>query len=370
VTHHDKDKGKALVLGFPSFFASTVIETLVRASQMDVVFLCPHKLTPSARIWTGQFRRLKRKVEILEGEPYQIDFGLSGSEWMQLKDGVEVVYHLFSPCRDHDQVRKALVESLELCDRAPRFRRLVLLSLFGSGAADPSAPLALHAALPDEEDASPWTLNAAASERMLLARRSRLPWTIFRTAVPAPRNLTLMPGRTTNAVDRVLKVLILLHCQVDIRTLKKVSHRRMLFTPVETLAEAAVELVRRKETEGETLNFYDDDGFDVNFIRQVIDSVVTNPKIVDESFLTRCRKNGQKLLAQWQADMTPAEMLRCATTAWHEPCERTRKIFRDAGINVPQIGEILVDAIKVSVRAIEENIRSLEAQEQVSDSLV
>jgi len=184
VTHHDNEKGKALVLGFPSFFASAVIEALALKSQRDVVFLCPHKLIPSARIWTGHFRRSKKRVEILEGEPFHIDFGLSGSEWTQLRDGVEVVYHLIPPCSSRENVRKALVESLELCDGAPRLKRLVLLSLFGSGLADPSAPPGLHAALTGEEDASPWTLNAVASERILLARKGRLPWTIFRCGTP------------------------------------------------------------------------------------------------------------------------------------------------------------------------------------------
>jgi len=369
VTHRDSGKGKALVLGFPSYFASAVIEALVNASQREVVFLCPHKLIPSARIWAGQFRRFRKRVEILEGEPFQIDFGLSGSEWTQLRDGVEVVYHFFPPCSSGENVRKALVESLELCDSAPHMRRLVLLSLFGSGGTGSPPPLDLQAVLRGEDDASPWSANAAASEGMLLARKGRLPWTVFRSGVPAPRNPTLMPVRTTNMIDRVLKVLILLHCQVDIKTLKKISHRRMLFTPVETLAEAAVGLVDRDDAEGEILDFCYDDGFDVNFIRQVIDSVVTNPKIVDSLFLTRCRKKGQKLLGQWFTDMTPARLLRCATADWSAPSERTQSILRDAGIPVPQVGEILVDAIKATVKAIEENIKSLEAQDQVSDSL-
>jgi nucleoside-diphosphate-sugar epimerase len=370
VTHHDGEKGKALVLGFPSFFASAVIEALAHASQRDVVFLCPHRLIPSARIWAGHFRRLKKRVEILEGEPFHIDFGLSGDEWMSLRDGVEIVYHLFPPCASRDNVRKALLESLELCDCALRLKRLVLLSLFGGGPADPAAPLDLHAAPPEREEASPWSLHAAASEKILLARRSRLPWTIFRSGIPAPRTLTHMPGQTTNMIDRVLGALILLHCQVDIRTLKKISHRKMLLTPVETLADAAVRLAEADEAEGEILNLYYDDGFDINFIRQVIDSVVTNPRIVDRAFLTRCRKKGQNLLAQWCTDMTPSGLLRYATAERYEPCERTARILRDAGIHPPQIGEILVDAIKFNVNAIEESIRSLEAMDQVSDSLV
>lgn len=369
VTHHDKEKGKALVLGFPSFFASAVIEALVHGSHREVVFLCPHRLIPSARIWAGQFRRFKKRVEILEGEPFHIDFGLSGSEWTKLRDGVEVVYHLFPPCSSSEMVRKALVESLELCDSAPRMRRLVLLSLFGSVGTDSPAPLDLHGVLRGEDEPSPWTLNATASENMLLVRKGRLPWTVFRSGVPAPRNPTLMPGRTTNMIDRVLKVLILLHCQVDIKTLKRISQRRMLFTPVETLAEAAVRLVDRDDAAGKILDFCYDDGFDVNFIRQVIDSVVTNPKIVDEVFMTRCRKKGQKLLGQWSTDMTPARLLRCATADWSVSSERTQGILHDAGISVPQVGEILVDAIKANVKAIEENIKSLEAQDQVSDSL-
>jgi len=362
------NEGRALVIGFPSFYAGALVETLVKKTSRRISFLCPHRLIPSATIWSEHFKRRRKKIEILEGEPHHVDFGLSGSEWNKLKDETEIVYHFYPPGNPRSNVRKALVETLELCESAPGFKRLVFLSLLGGESRDTVKP---HGVLFNGKDAavSPWALNSTTAEKILITRKNAIPWTIFRCSVPAPLSPTFMPARTTNITDKVLQVLILLHCQVDIKTLKRIASRHMLFTPVETLAEAATVLAESSDGIGKTLNFFYDDGFDINFLRQVIDSIVNNRNIVRETFTTNCRKRGQKLLDLWLTDISPFRLLTHSTTYAAARCEQTQELLRQHGIKVPEIGVILTESIKVNVRTIEESIRTFESEDRISDAL-
>jgi hypothetical protein len=358
-----KHEGKALVVGFPSFYTSALIETLARRNERAVL-LCAHGLIPSAKIWTGQFGRAGKMVEILEGDPARIDFALSGAEWQKLRDETRVVYHCISPGASRNAMRAAMEETLEICTNAPGLERLVLLSL-----CRPDREAGPRRGGENGKGPSPWDLGCAAAEAMLTSRPSGPPWTIIRCAVPAPMSPSFMPGRTTDIVDRTLQVLILLHCQLDLKTLKTMAARRMLLTPVETLAEAAVTLVAGDRAAGETLDLCDEEGFDITFLRQVIDSVTSNTSIAGADFTGRCRKTGPKLLDGWLVDLTPQDLLARTTTTTRVPSDRTRAILRECGIDPPHPGTLLVEAIKVNVRIIEESMRTLESRETVGDAL-
>jgi hypothetical protein len=358
-------EGKDLVIGFPSSYACCLIETLARHGGRGVVFLCPHGLVPAARIWSGQFGRRGGGVEILEGEPTTVDFGLAGEQWKRLAEDAGVVYHFYPPSNPREKVRKALAETLELAESAPRCPRAVFLSLFSAGlnrfGRDPGN---------DPGGAgSPWVRSAAAVEKILETRRPRLSWTVLRCAVPALVNPTFMPGKPTSILDAVLQVLILLHCQVDIKTFRKVEHRTMSFTPAGKLAETACALAEEEDAAGEVLNVFHDDGLDIASLRRIIDGVVSGKRIAGESFTTVCRRLGPKLLEQLLGDVPPLGLLIAATSHGAVPCERTRALLQRHGIAFPSIRNILPEAIEVSLKAVEESIRLLRSREESADSL-
>ncbi|MFH1438382.1 MAG: SDR family oxidoreductase [Pseudomonadota bacterium] len=309
-----------------------------------------------------------RRIEILEGEPFHIDFGLRGDEWNRLQEEVEIVYHFFPVSNDREAVRKALVETVELCETAPRFRHLVLLSLFSvrdesvrSSRPEPSNSFGAPS--------SPWARSGIIAEKMLHNRRGAIPWTILRHGVPAAVSPTFMPGKPTSIIDRVLQILVILQCQVDIKTLKKISSRHMSFTPVETLAEAAALLPDKPHMAGETLNFYFDGTCDIHFLRQIIGSVLNDQKVVNEGFTTKCRKAAEKLIERRCGDLTPLRLLGYCTTQGHSKCEKTVSFIEECGLAVPQIQSFLVQSIKANVKNIEEEIKSIESEMEITDSL-
>jgi len=361
-------KGKALVIGFPGSYACCLIEELARQPEREVVFLCPHGLMPPARIWTEQLRKRGGGIEILEGEPFTIDFGLPGVEWKKLAEETELIFHFYPPSNPRARVRGALTETLELAEAAPRFTRAVFLSLFSSSVNRFGRDPGNDPASGDSAE-SPWARSAAAVEKILASRGSRLPWTVLRCGVPALLNPTFMPGKSTCTLDAVLQVLILLHCQVDIKTLKKIASRHMPFTPAEKLAEAARILAGSSEAAGEVLDVFYDDGLDISLIRRIIDSVVTGKRVAGERFTTLCRKLGPKLLEQLLGDIPPLGLLGVASSQGALPNERTGDLLQRHSVAVPSIRNILPEAIEVSLKNLEESIRLLRSREEVADSL-
>ena len=361
------NKGKAFVVGFPASFASSLVEALSLHTKRPVAFLCPHAFIPSAKMWSEHLRA-RRRIEILEGEPFHIDFGLSGTEWNRLQEEVEIIYHFFPVSNDKEAVRKALLETIELCESAPGFKHLVLLSLFSvrdesvlASRPDPSKSLGAPT--------SPWARSGIIAEKMLRNRRISIPWTIIRHGVPAAVAPTFMPGKPTSIIDRVLQILIILQCQVDIKTLKKISSRHMSFTPVETLAEAAAVLPEKPHMAGETLNFYFDGTCDIHFLRQIIGSSLSDRKVVDKDFSTKCRKAAATLLKRRCGNFSPLRLLGYCTAQGYSKCEKTISFIEECGLAKPQIQSFLMQSIKANVKNIEEEIKSIESEQEIADSL-
>ena len=361
------NKGKAFVIGFPASFASSLLEALALHSKRPIAFLCPHTFIPSAKMWSEHLPA-SRRIEIFEGEPFHIDFGLKGTDWNRLQKEVEIIYHFFPVSNDKEAVRKALMETIELCESAPGLKHLVLLSLFSvrdesvlASRPDPSKSLGAPS--------SPWARNGIIAEKMLRSRKGAIPWTIIRHGVPAAVAPTFMPGKPTSIIDRVLQILIILQCQVDIKTLKKISSRHMSFTPVETLAEAAAVLPEKPNMATETLNFFFNGTCDIHFLRQIIGSVLADRKVADQGFSTKCRKAAATLLERRCGNLTPLKLLGYCTTQGYSKCEKTTSFIEECGLALPQIQSFLVQSIKTSVKNIEEEIKSIESEREITDSL-
>ena len=125
-----------LITGFPGFHARKLclhlldaepeakLVLLRRASDAERSAECLSELAPSARA----------RVTELEGDPASLDFGLSGSEYMQLAGSVERVFHFASLLEAKRRAEAAAHnvtcarEVLEFARAASSLRGLVVLS--------------------------------------------------------------------------------------------------------------------------------------------------------------------------------------------------------------------------------------------------
>ncbi len=353
---------KYFVVGFPSTYACCFVETLVLRAGGEVVVLCPPALVPAARMWARGLQGGKN-IEILEGDPVAIDFGLSGKQWMKVAAELDVFFHFFSPGNPSRDVARALGEALEMTEAASRCRRAVFIGLFCAGQA-PSAPLSGGG-----EVASLWNRNAVAVEKILAARRMRLPWTLIRCAAPAVRVPTFVPGKPADLLDAAVACFVLLHCQVDIKTLRRISARAMPLTPVQALAEETCSLIEKGEAVGEILEAFYDGGLDVDALRGIVDAVFSAKPHGREYLSAMCRKFGPKLFRHFCGDVSPDDLMDAATLPDARGGGKENDLFSRLGIPHVAVRDIFPDTVEAALRTIEESVRQLCGRGESPDSL-
>ena len=125
-----------LVTGFPGFYARKLCWHLLEA-EPDVRLVLLRRASDAERS-ADSLRRLaptqRERVTELEGDPVALDFGLSGTEYLQLAASVQRVFH-FSSMLESKRAAEASAhniacarEVLELAKVAEGLRGLVLLS--------------------------------------------------------------------------------------------------------------------------------------------------------------------------------------------------------------------------------------------------
>ncbi len=85
--------GRALVTGFPSFFARKLVSELLEDESTSVVALVPERDREGAEE-AAQLSGDRSRIEILSGEVGAIDFGLSGARYLALADELTVAHYV------------------------------------------------------------------------------------------------------------------------------------------------------------------------------------------------------------------------------------------------------------------------------------
>lgn len=93
-----------LVSGFPSFLAQSLVRRLLETDPGDqVALLCPGRFQVAAQIFVQELPRQARpRVEVLWGDPADLDLGLSSADYRQLCARLTAICHLGTmPPRPH-----------------------------------------------------------------------------------------------------------------------------------------------------------------------------------------------------------------------------------------------------------------------------
>lgn len=85
--------GRALVTGFPSFFARKLVSELLEDEGTSVVALVPEREREAAEE-AAHLSRDHGRIEIVTGEAGAIDFGLSGARYLALANELTVAHYV------------------------------------------------------------------------------------------------------------------------------------------------------------------------------------------------------------------------------------------------------------------------------------
>lgn len=85
--------GRALVTGFPSFFARKLVDELLEDEATTVVVLVPEREHPAAEE-AANLSRDRTRVELVSGEAGAIDFGLAGAHYLALAKELTVAHYV------------------------------------------------------------------------------------------------------------------------------------------------------------------------------------------------------------------------------------------------------------------------------------
>ena len=119
----------SLVLGYPSCVAELVATELLDAGHTVYLLLAQETFGKAAALK----KKYGKMLQLSVGKGDQLDFGLSGKEYLKIANEVQTIYVLYAE-GDHQKQESfngALVRELvAFCDVAPKIKRVLLLSDF------------------------------------------------------------------------------------------------------------------------------------------------------------------------------------------------------------------------------------------------
>lgn len=206
-----------LVTGFGSNgLANRVVRSLLQASAKSELrcIVSPRARDRVNALLATMPSAHAARVRLLEGEPWAIDFGLSGKEWTHLAREVNVIHHASQCSQSGMDAAEAMrvnrgstAEVLELARAADDFERLVLWSSTSVAGARRGF------VLEDELDTSIATRNPVEeslrkSELLVRAARADIPATVLRSGI-------LVGDSQTGEVDRLDGPYLLIHLMLN-----------------------------------------------------------------------------------------------------------------------------------------------------------
>lgn len=253
-----------LLTGFPtSFVAWKLLEkTLAAEPESSVRCLTPAKLLDEAEAKLSELAPDRRaRVELVEGDPSAMDFGMSGKRYLELADEIDVVHHAAAvsfPGVDRATAERVnlggAVEALEFAEACKHLQRLVLWSTT-------SVSGTLEGRLREGELPRPPRFRNVVEETRFLAEKvvrqsmDHLPTTILRPSI-------IVGDSRTGEIDRFdgpyLLVLLMLNSPVDLRMpLPGRGDSPLPLVPIDYVIEAADAIVHDPRSIGRTFHLVD-----------------------------------------------------------------------------------------------------------------
>lgn len=122
--------GTALVVGFPGGLARRTAAALARTGQTSLRLMARAESAGEARRFA---ETLEIDARVVEGEVTRIDFGMSGTDYLDLAEEVTAIYGLLLPpppgvSSRYEVARAAAREVVELAQEAPALEHVLVLS--------------------------------------------------------------------------------------------------------------------------------------------------------------------------------------------------------------------------------------------------
>lgn len=354
-----KDSGcRYLVIGFPSAYACGLVELLAEKGEGRVALLCPENLIAPAKIWSKSSGKASGLIDIIEGEPWLVDFGIEGKKWKAIAESVEYIFNCYSTFNPQVRVRDSFLEVRELAMSSPRLKRIFFLISFVDKFSGEQT-----------ENGKTWIHTTIRMEQILEKMKVGMPWTVVRCGIPLLTEKFFIPSISIDPVESALIALVVLHCQLDIKTLGKIDKRYMVFTPVKHFTRIVDAILSSQDCLGEFVDILYDGGMNVSVIRSFIGNVYEGKLFGGESFLSVVRKFGKKILERVIGNVSPADLLISCTTSLPVKCEKTEYFLNQKGISIPRIADYIPETVESCSKVIEQIVHSLTGYEQSRDIL-
>lgn len=253
-----------LLIGFPrTFVARKTLEGLLEYDASSrVTCVVAEQYAERARTWLSHRSLEEReRVDIVIGESWGIDFGLPGSDYMQLARSIEVIHHcgaLTYPDVGRETARRVnvngTVEVVELAEAARRLDRLVLWS-----SASVSQPQ--HGLATEQELIKPSRFRGVIEETryqaevIVRAEMDHIPTTILRPSI-------IVGDSHTGEIDRFegpyLLILLMVNSPVDLRVpLPGRGDIPLNLVPIDYVVRAGLAISNNPRAAGHTFHLID-----------------------------------------------------------------------------------------------------------------
>lgn len=221
------------------------------------------------------------RVQLLEGEPWALDFGLSGQEWLALAREVNVIHHASQSTQSGMDANEAMrvnrgstVEALELAREAVDLERLVLWS--STCVAGSRRGFVLE----DELDTTVATRNPVEeslrrSELLVRAARHDLPATVLRAGI-------VVGDSRTGEVDRLDGPYLLIRLMLDAPPEQPMPmpvrpDQPLPIVPLDYVVRAGLHIASDPRSRGGTFHLIDPDPLNAQRVFELIASSVGRP---------------------------------------------------------------------------------------------
>lgn len=253
-----------LLVGFPrTFVARKTLEGLLEQETASrITCLVADGYQERANTWLAARPRSEReRVDLVIGESWAIDFGLSGADYMTLARSIEVIHHcgaITYPDVDRQTAQRininGTVEVVELAEAASHLERLVLWS-----SASVSQPQ--HGLATEQELIKPSRFRSVIeetrfhAERIVRAEMDHIPTTILRPSI-------VVGDSRTGEIDRFegpyLLVLLMLNSPVDLRVpLPGRGDIPLNLVPIDYVVNAGLAITNNPRAAGHTFHLVD-----------------------------------------------------------------------------------------------------------------
>lgn len=253
-----------LLVGFPrTFVARKTLEALLeQEASSRITCLVADGYQERANAWLAARPRPEReRVDLVIGESWAIDFGLSGADYMTLARSIEVIHHcgaITYPDVDRQTAQRinvnGTVEVVELAEAASHLERLVLWS-----SASVSQPQ--HGLATEQELIKPSRFRSVIeetrfhAERIVRAEMDHIPTTILRPSI-------IVGDSRSGEIDRFegpyLLVLLMLNSPVDLRVpLPGRGDIPLNLVPIDYVVKAGLAITNNPRAAGHTFHLVD-----------------------------------------------------------------------------------------------------------------